>query len=286
MSQVIPMPVDRADRAARVEARREIAAADPPTGVAGWDVDDWGRDASFVGVASFLTHLRWSTTVGGQERLPARGAAVVVINSRRFGLTPWFVALVLSGETGRPVRFVGRPDTAPAGAVARRLGGLLARPDEVASALRDGEMLVVGASGTMDPRAVGTVDHRLIGPAVERRVPVFPAAVAVAQLARRANIEIAPAVKPPRRRRGPLGELELADAVRIRIGQMLQEFGGTRTGTPLDWLSMRRRAEQRADQSLRSLSFDCGACGAVGTSTTPKRAGDQPTPVEPGMGAN
>lgn len=237
MSRVIPMPIDRADRAARVKAQREIAAADPPTGLAGWDVDEWGRDATIVGAASWLTHLRWPTTVGGLERLPARGAAVVVINSRRFGLTPWFVALLLSRETGRPVRFVGRPDTAPVGAVARRLGGLLARPDEVASALHDGEVLVVGASGTMDPRAIGTVDHRLIGPAVELRVPVFPAAVAIAQLARRARIEIAPAVKPPRRRRGPLGEWELAEAVRIRIGLMLQEFGGTRTGTPFDWLS-------------------------------------------------
>ena len=46
-------------------------------------------------------------------------------------------ALALPASTGRPVRFVGRPDAAPIGALARRLGGLLARPDEVAGALRD-----------------------------------------------------------------------------------------------------------------------------------------------------
>jgi hypothetical protein len=234
MGQVIRMPVDLSDTTAR------IAASDPDTASLGilarWDIDDWGRDDSAARAAARLIRVRWSTTIGGLERLPKRGGAVVVINSRRFSLTPWFVALSLSDAIERPVRFVGRADAAPFGSLARRLGGLLARPDEVASALRDGQVLVVGASGTLDPRKVGDIDHRLIGPAVQLNIPVFPAAVAVSATSRSARIEIASAVKPPPKRRGPLAELELTTRVGDRIGRLLKEFGGARTGTPLDWL--------------------------------------------------
>jgi len=234
MGQVIRMPVDRSDTAPRVTAAK--ADVTPMGPLARWDVDDWGRDESMARIAARFNHLRWSTTIGGHERLPKRGGAVVVINSRRFALTPWFVALSLSDEIERPVRFVGRPDSAPFGSLARRLGGLLARPDEVAGALRDGQVLVIGASGTLDPRKLGDIDHRLVGPAVELNIPVFPAAVAVSQTSRSARIEIASAVKPSSKRRGPLSELELTDRVGNRIARLLKEFGGARTGTPLDWL--------------------------------------------------
>ncbi len=234
MGQVIRMPVDRSDTAPRVTAAQADVAPMGP--LARWDVDDWGRDESMARIVARFNHLRWSTTIGGHERLPKRGGAVVVINSRRFALTPWFVALSLSDEIKRPVRFVGRPDSAPFGSLARRLGGLLARPDEVAGALRDGQVLVIGASGTLDPRKLGNIDHRLVGPAVEFNIPVFPAAVAVSQTSRSARIEIASAIKPSSKRRGPLSELELTDRVGDRIARLLKEFGGARTGTPLDWL--------------------------------------------------
>ncbi len=229
------MPLDRSDTAA--QAASSAAVDTGSLGIlARWDIDDWGRDATMVRAAARLANLRWSTTIGGHDRLPKIGGAIVVINGRRFGLTPWFVALNLSNKVGRPVRFVGRPDAAPFGALARRLGGLLARPDEVAGALRDGQVLIVGASGTFDPRTLGEIDHRLIGPAVELDLPVFPAAVAVSQTSRSARIEIASAVKPSPRRRGPLAELELTTRVGNRIARLLKEFGGARTGTPLDWL--------------------------------------------------
>jgi hypothetical protein len=179
--------------------------------------------------------VRWTTTTGGLELLPRRGSAVVVVNTRRFRLTQWWVAITLSAAIGRPVRFVGRSDSAPFGALARRLGGLLARPDEIAGALRHNEILVVGLDGTFDPRRVGGCDPRLLGPAVELGVPVFPAAVAASDRSRTARIEIGPAVRP-RRRRGPIGEVELARHVEAQIGALLDSFGGVHTGTPLDLL--------------------------------------------------
>lgn len=208
------------------------------TAVATWDVDDWGRDDMLARVVDRALRLRWSIAVGGAERLPAEGPGVVVVNTRQFMLTPWFVAITLSSELRRPVRFVGRPDTAPFGAVARRLGGLLARPDEVAGALRGGQLVVIGAEGVLDPRSVGEVDHRTLGAAVRAGSPVFPATVTVSPIGRSARLEVGTRVRPPRRRRGPFAELELADLLREVLTEQLDATGPPRTGTPLDWIPL------------------------------------------------
>ena len=233
MAQVIRLPIRRTATAARSNA---VTAAESLAWLTGWDIDDWGRDETLSGFAARVGHLRWNATIGGADALPKRGPALIVINSRRFALAPWFVSLELSQATGRPVRFVGRPDAAPFGALARRLGGLLARPDEVRGAFRHGQVLVVGASGGLRDRHVGSIDHRLIGPAVEEGVPVIPAAVTLSFSTRNARIEIGRQIKPSGRRRGPLSEYELTAQVADRIDQMLSEFGDARTGTPLDWL--------------------------------------------------
>ena len=53
---------------------------------------------------------------------------------------------------------------------------------------------------------------------------------------RAARVEIGAPVTRTRIRRGPLAELELADALQRRIDELLVEFGGPLTGTVLDWL--------------------------------------------------
>jgi hypothetical protein len=235
-ARVLTLPVERTLTAARRTAAS--AAARQVAAVGTWHADDWGRDPALVGAAGRLAALRWSTVVGGADHLPVRAGGLVVVNARRYALAPVHAALVLGAATGRPVRFVGRPDVAPVGALARRMGGLLARPDEVAGALRAGELLVMGATATLHPRRVGRVDHRLIGAAVATKAAVFPAATASSPWSRSSRIEVGTAMRPGRRRRGPLIELELADMVEQRIQRILDEFGGTRTGTPLDWLPL------------------------------------------------
>ncbi len=244
MADVIRLPVARG----RAESPAPVGAVVTTTlpWLGDWDVDDWGRDDTLARVAGGLARLRWRTSIGGVAHIPtadpavrrSAGGALLVANSRRFGLTTWLVALALADATGRPVRFAGRPDTAPVGPLARRLGGLLARPDEVAGALRHGELVVIGAAGVFDPHAVGTIDHRLVGAAVAVGSPVVPAAVAISPMTRSARIELSAPVRPPRRRRGPLAELELTQRVAERLTTMLAEFGGPRTGTPLDWLGV------------------------------------------------
>jgi hypothetical protein len=235
-SRVITLPVERTLTAARRTAAsavdRQVAA------VRSWHVDDWGRDPALIANIERLAALRWSTVIGGADHLPARAGALVVVNTRRWSLAPIQAALAITRETGRIARFVGRPDTAPIGALARRMGGLLARPDEVAGALRAGELLVMSASPTIHPRRVGRVDHALVGAAVATRTAVFPAATASSPVSRSARVEIGPTIRPGRRRRGPLIELELADQVQQRIQRLLDQFGGPQTGTPLDWLPL------------------------------------------------
>jgi hypothetical protein len=201
-------------------------------------LDDWGRDPGLVARAWSLSQLRWNVAVNGHERLPPRRAALIVLNTRRFALAPVFAALSIGEAIDRPVRFVGRPDIAPVGPLMQRLGGLLTRADEILGALRDGELVVMGADPTAHPRRVGHVDHRLVGAAVVARVKVFPAATASAPLRRTARVEIGAEVRPDRRRRGPLTELELADDLETSIQQLLDELGGPVTGTPLDWLPL------------------------------------------------
>jgi hypothetical protein len=215
-----------------------LPRSDDPSASIGTHVDGWGRDDLFSRRVGTLGRMRWNVVAGGVDLLPARAGALVVVNVRRFSLAAIYTALTLSDATGRPVRFVGRPDTAPVGALLRRLGGLIEHPDELRTALRHRQLVVMGAAATFHPRQVGRVDHRLVGAAVREKVRVYPAATASSPFGRAARIEIGREVMPARRRRGPLAELELADNVRVRINELLHELGGFRSGTAIDWLPL------------------------------------------------
>lgn len=199
-------------------------------------VDDWGRDPVLVRNIMFLANLRWDVSTGGDQHLPKRRGALVVVNAPQLSLAPIFSAFAISEAIDRPVRFVGRRDADPVGALERRLGGLLDHPDEVAGALRADQVVVMGATHRAGTRDVGAVDHTLVGAALAAGVRVFPAATSSSPFTRHARVEIGPASRPPRKRRGPLTELELADKIRRDIHALLDEMGDIPTGTPLDWL--------------------------------------------------
>jgi hypothetical protein len=200
-------------------------------------VDDWGRDPSLVRALSAIGHLRWQISVGGAERLPTRGGALLVTNARRLSFSAVYTAMALGEATGRPVRFVGRPDIVPIGPLLRRIGGLLARPDEVEGALRHNQLLVMPAAATRHPRHAGAVDPALIAMAAATGSPVFPVASMSSPLGRSARVEVAAAVRPKRKRRGPLGDIELAEAVQHQLQKVLDGLGGMRTGwSAIDYL--------------------------------------------------
>ncbi len=204
----------------------------------GGATDDWGRDAVLVRTTMFASRLRWDVSTGGDQHLPKRRGALIVVNSPRWSSAPIFTAFAVSEATDRAVRFVGRPDDDVLGALGRRLGGLLDHPDEVAGALRADEVVVLGAATSRGPRDVGVIDHAIVGAALATGVRVFPAATTSHPFGRSARVEIGRAMRGPKHRRGPLGELELADDLRRSIRSLLAEMGDIRTGTPLDWLPL------------------------------------------------
>jgi len=220
VAQIIQLPA-RAVSATTSTARHGVEA------VIRWtenSVDDWGRDARFTDRVRSISGIRWDVVIGGQQHLKRVRGGLVVVNTRRLSLTPIWTALHLGQLLDRPVRFVGRPDSAPAGAALARLGGLLTHTAELSGVLAAGELVVLGAASTISPHSVGVVNHELVGAAVAAKVPVFPAATASSALQRSARLQIGAPVPVNRRRRGPLAELELADDLAIEIGSMLDEF--------------------------------------------------------------
>jgi hypothetical protein len=201
-------------------------------------VDDWGRDEQLIRALAPLARLRWSVNLGGVQHVPAKGGALLVTNTRRSAMSQIYVAWALAREIERPVRFVGRPDFAPLGPFLRRIGALLHHPAEVEGALRAGELVVLCAAPTRHARHAGPVDPLVVGAAISAGVPVHPVASTSSALSRAARADVGPAVRPRRKRRGPLAEIELAEITQRSLQKMLDEFGGVQTGVaPVDWLA-------------------------------------------------
>jgi hypothetical protein len=238
LGRVVQFPVRHGAGLAESTANTTRAAFRRVTEEPSGHVDDWGRDAGLFRAVTMLSEIRWAVSTGGDQYLPARKGALIVVNARRFSMAHIYSAFAISRAVDRPVRFVGRPDDTTLGALAQRLGGLLDHPDEVAGALRAGELVVSAAASSSRPREVGNVDHTIIGAAVASGVDLFPAATTSSPFSRRARIEIGPAIRGGRRRRGPLAEYDLAHEMREQISLLLTEMGDINTGTPLDWLPL------------------------------------------------
>jgi 1-acyl-sn-glycerol-3-phosphate acyltransferase len=228
---------DRALRAvagSRTDRIRPAIGAPDETPV----VDEWGASPLAVRLARTVADRRWQIQLGGLEHLPRRGGALLITNPRSLAMVPPMVALALGERLDRTVRFAGVPDLAPANTILRRVGGVLALPDEVESALADGDLVVVGAAGDEWPvagwvrgllgrdRRAGTVPVAFVAAARRAGVPIHPVAAATSPVGRAARIEIVAAVRPRLDRRGPLAAAELAERVQQRLQQRLDEITG------------------------------------------------------------
>lgn len=185
-----------------------------------WDgtftIDEWGLDPDLVHLTSALFTLRWKVSVTGAEHLPAEGPAVVVFN-QRVGLSePVVVPRAIRLATGRHVRVAGVIDVAPIGTVLRRLGGVLAEPDEVLGLLRAGQVVGLGLSHQPLSGRPGDLDLDLLAPAADAGVPILPCAVGGLEVGRRWRLTLGPPVSPP----GHDGSTaDLLDAVRDMIAR-------------------------------------------------------------------
>lgn len=201
-------------------------------------VDDWGRDPQLQRMVAAIGRLRWNISVGGDQRLPVRHGALLVVNHRRGSLAGPLAALAIAEVIDRPVRFVGRPEIAPFGPFLRRLGGLLDLDDEIGVALADGELVVVTTAATSHPRHAGEVRPRHLLQATRHGASVHPVALLTSMVTRSARVEIGSPVSHRRVRRGPLGEVELAEHVRRSLQSLLDSMGGVQTGVAaVDWIA-------------------------------------------------
>lgn len=185
-------------------------------------VDEWGLDSELVDVTSPLAALRWQIGIDGAEHLPAGGGAAVLFN-RRLGLSESLVlARGLRAATGRHLRWVGAPDLAIVGPVARRFGGVLSERHEVTGLLRAGELVGVPLDRQLVRRAhAGAVPPNHLAPVVAVGAPVVPAAIIGHEAGRRWRILLGEPLTATGK--DPLGLAELAERSRRAVQVLLDE---------------------------------------------------------------
>jgi hypothetical protein len=183
-------------------------------------IDEWGLDIELIDAVSPLLSLRWQIDVEGADHVPARGGAALLFN-RRLGLSEALVlARGLRLATGRCVRWVGAPDLAVAGPIARRFGGVLSAEHEVASLLRAGELVAVPLGREVVRRAhAGTVPPQHVAPIVAAGAAVVPAAVVGREAGRRWRVLVGEPLTASGK--GPLALAELADRARRAVQDLL-----------------------------------------------------------------
>ena len=221
MASVIRLP--RMDRPVR-----QVAGALERRWHGTFEIDEWGFDRELHGVAVTVAGIGWDVQVGGADHLPPSGGALLVGNVRGW-FTPLVVAHAVHRATRRAVRFTGLPDVAPLGPALRKIGGVLARADEVEGLLRAGHVVGVWCRTERQSSRAGEVPVDLVRTALAAEVPVIPVATLGAMLGRTWRVELGPAVPQPQLR-GPLADLDLADEARDGVQRLLDE------ATPPRWL--------------------------------------------------
>jgi hypothetical protein len=148
----------------------------------------------------------------------------VLVFNQRFGLSePFVVSRGIRQATGRYVRVTGAPDIAPVGPALRRLGSVLARPDEVAGLLRADHIVAVALDRMPRRRHLaGPAPAALLAPAVATGASVFPVAVTGREMWRTWHLTVGPVIEQPSSR-GPLAAEELADRVRSGVQALLDD---------------------------------------------------------------
>jgi hypothetical protein len=131
--------VVRVDRSLTAVARRRMDGS--------FDTDAWGLDADLVSVLGRVLPTFGVRTTGA-GRVPD-GPALLLWRGSSLG---WIhVAAGIGSATGRPVRFTGVPDVAPASTVLRRLGGVGGDVSDLRGLLRLGNLVAMRLAVGQDP---------------------------------------------------------------------------------------------------------------------------------------
>lgn len=191
-----------------------------------FDIDEWGLDPELIDLLDPILGLRWDIHVDGVDGLPVTGGALLVHN-RGFGLDErWVLARGIREAGGRFVRTPGLIDRAPLGPMARRLGAVADRDEELAGLLRAGQLVGVplGADHLLSAGRVAAAVDRGSGLPIERLglahdagVPIVPVAVVGHPLGRRWRIVVGTPVAPARSRERSEAAFEIAGRTVARM---------------------------------------------------------------------
>lgn len=172
-----------------------------------YELDPWGYDDDAARVVAEVMARRWSTVVIGADQVPSSGPALLVANRRMGWSEPAVVATALRQATGRAVRPVGGLGVDPFAGLARRVGLLPARPEEVVTALRAGNLVVVPTRREPVRSRPGHLPIDLIAAGLTAGVPLVPVAVIGWELGRHWTVRIgAPVHGAERRARSRRGQ--------------------------------------------------------------------------------
>jgi hypothetical protein len=161
-------------------------------------LDAWGLDEDVTRLAGSVASVRWATTVTGIEQLPAGGPALLVANRRLGWSEPAVVASAVLRDTGRIVRPVGGVGFDPVGGFLRRLGMVPAVPDEVAAALRAGNLVLVPTRREPVRNRPGHLPIELVAAGLAVDVPLVPVGVIGWEFGRHWTVRIGEPVRLPR----------------------------------------------------------------------------------------
>ena len=181
-----------------------------------YETDPWGLDPELYAFAMGLGRVRWDIGIDGVERIPAEGPALLVVQ-RHIGVSEQaIVSAAITEHTHRRPRNAGVPGLWFAEPALRRLGAALAHPDEISGLLRDGHIVTLALSPAFREDRPGSVEAKLVAPAVPIGAPVIPVATHGQEWGRRWRVMIGAPLPMPVLR-GHLGAVELAEGVRDAV---------------------------------------------------------------------
>ena len=140
-----------------------------------YPVDPFGADPQLMDLCTTPVQAVVRVRVEHGSRLPEVGGALLVSNRGLGILEPAALAVAVREATGRRVRVIGAPDLPVLGPLARKLGALGSRPDDVAALLRAGHLAAAPLAPTWLLPGAGEPPRALL--AAILGFPVIPVAV-------------------------------------------------------------------------------------------------------------
>jgi hypothetical protein len=140
-----------------------------------YPIDPFGADPQLMDVFHAPVQAVVRVRVEHGNRLPEVGGALLVCNRGLGILEPAALGVAVREVTGRRVRVIGAPELPVVGPVARKLGALGSRPDDVAALLRAGHLAAAPLAPTWLLPGAGEPPRALL--AAILGFPVIPVAV-------------------------------------------------------------------------------------------------------------